>query len=257
MVNPLFYRNVVPLNRETHRELRLKTPEKPLDYSQGAHLIPAMIDEFGAASTEIPVAFLPGAKQPAAVFVTGVKPGSNAFITAEGRWDGSYLPAYLRRYPFIIGDVPDAEPVLCIDDSYEGFVKKEGVRLFSSKGEPEKVVSEALALANSYRAAAARTDAFAQTLQRMGLFRSISLDAKLANGETTVVHGLLVVDEQVLQGLSDEAFLELRRANYLKPIFAHLTSLGTISRLAGRADSKLAGAPAPSKTAAAPADSSK
>lgn len=235
MVNPLFYRNIVALNREQHRELRLKTPEKPLDYARGAHLIPAMIDEFAVASTEIPLAFLPGATQPAAVFVTGIKPGSNAFITPEGRWDGSYLPAYLRRYPFIIGDVPDANPVLCIDDAYEGFDTADGARLFSEAGEPEKPVSEALAIANSYRAAAGRTDAFAQTLQKLGLFRSISLDAKLANGETTVVHGLLVVDEQVLAGLSDAAFLDLRRAGYLKPIYAHLASLQTVSKLAGKA----------------------
>ena len=245
MVNPLFYRQVVPLNRDTHRGLRLKPLAKPLEYATGAHLIPAVIDEFAAAATEIPIAFLPGANNPAAVFVTGLKPGTNAFITANGRWGGTYVPAYLRRYPFIIGDVPNADPVLCIDEAFEGFDEKTGSKLFSTKGEPEPLVNEALSIANYYRAAAARTDALATMLQSFGLFRSVTLDAKLSDGQTTVVHGLLVVDEEALAGLSDERFLELRRAGHLKAIYAHLLSLSTVSRLAEKTAS-----PAPAKVAA-------
>ena len=97
MANPLFYRQVVPLNRDTHRSLTFRAPERPLDYAREAHLIPAVIDEFAAAAAEIPIAFLPGPTQPAAVFVTGFKPGVNAFISPKGRWDGHYVPAYVRR----------------------------------------------------------------------------------------------------------------------------------------------------------------
>ena len=242
MANPLFYRKVVPLNRDTHRKLRLKTPTKPFDYARTAHLIPATIDEFTAAAPEIPIAFLPGAAQPAAVFVTGLKPGNNVFIAEDGRWDGSYVPAYLRRYPFIIGEVPGAEAILCIDEEYEGFapgeyegfVTADGAKLFTKNGKPEPVVDNALALANSYRAAAKRTDAFATLLQGWGLFRSVTLDAKLPDGQSTVVHGLLTVDEDALAGLADDRFLELRRNGYLKPLYAHLLSLGTVSKLAAR-----------------------
>ena len=246
MPNPLFYRNVVPLNRETHRALRLKSPDQPLDYARGAHLIPALIDEFATAAPEIPIAFLPGAAQPTAVFVTGIRPGSNAFVTPEGRWDAAYVPAYLRRYPFIIGNVPNADPVFCIDDRYEGFDEKTGEPLFSASGEPTQRIAEALQFANNYQTAAERTDAFGRKLQELGLFRSVSLDAKMPDGESTVVHGLLIVDEEVLTGLPDDKFLELRRGGYLKPIYAHLLSLGIISRLTGKAGAR---APAPAEPA--------
>jgi hypothetical protein len=231
MANPLFYRNIVPLNRETHRALRLKPLSRPLEYARLANMVPALIDEFVAATHEIPIAFLPGTAQPAAVFITGLKPGRNAFITESGRWDGSYVPAYLRRYPFIIGDVVDAEPILCIDADYEGFGEAEGIALFSEAGATEPAVAQALALANNYRSAAERTDVLSRTLQRLGLFRSVTLDAKLPNGESTVVHGLLIVDEEALNALSDEAFLELRQSGFLQPIYAHLFSLATISKL--------------------------
>jgi hypothetical protein len=235
MANPLFYRNVVPLNRETHRKLKLKALAKPLDYARAAHLIPAVVDEFAAAATELPIAFLPGAATPTPVFITGLKPGTNSFITADGRWDAGYLPAYLRRYPFIIGDVPDADPVLCIDDAYEALGEREGKRLFSTAGVPEPTVTEALELANQYRAAAGRTDNLAELLQRWGLFRSVTLDVNLPAGGSTVIHGLLAVDETALAALDDERFLELRRAGFLKAIDAHLLSLAMVSRLAARA----------------------
>jgi hypothetical protein len=231
MANPLFYQNVVPLNRDTHRALRMKPLDRPLDYARLAHLIPALVDEFAAAALEIPIAFLPGVAYPAAVFVTGLKPGRNAFISADGRWDGNYVPAYLRRYPFIIGDVADADPILCIDSEFAGFDETEGTPLFSASGAPEPSVEQALALANTYRAAAQRTEAMAGMLQRFNLFRSVTLDAKLPDGESTVVHGLLVVDEQGLQALPDAQLLELRAAGFLPPIYAHLLSLGTISGL--------------------------
>lgn len=234
MANPLFYRRVVPLNREIHRELRLMTPEEPYGYARGANLIPALAEEFPVAAEDMAIAFLPGATQPAAVFVTGLNPGTNAFVSAEGRWTGRYVPAYLRRYPFIIGDVPDAEPVLCVDDAYEGFAADEGVRLFSPKGEPEPVVAEALALARGYREAAQRTDRLCRMLQEMALLRAVTLDARLPDGRTTVVHGLLTVDEGALDALPEADLAELHRQGFLKPVFAHLFSLKAASRLAER-----------------------
>jgi hypothetical protein len=242
MANPLFYRQVVPLNRETHRSLTFRAPDRPLDYAREAHLIPAVVDEFAAAAAEIPIAFLPGAGQPAAVFVTGLRPGVNAFIGPQGRWDGHYVPAYLRRYPFIVGEVPNAEPVLCIDEAFEGFAEAGGKPLFSSAGEPEASVTDALNLANNYRAAALRTDALARLLQQFELLRSVSFEAKLSDGQSTVVHGLLVVDEKAFAALSDERFLELRHAGFINPILAHLWSLSTVSRLANKATPPIAAA---------------
>lgn len=50
------------------------------------------------------------------------------FISKEGLWGGKYAPAYLRRYSFIVGDIVDVEPVLCVDDTYDGLSEKDGER---------------------------------------------------------------------------------------------------------------------------------
>lgn len=244
MANPLFYNQVVALNTEAHRELRLTAVDKPLAFATEANLIPALIEEFGAAAPFMPIAFLPGADRPAAVFVAGLKPGQNLFIDADGKWASGYLPAYLRRYPFIMGDVPNGDPVLCIDESFAGFGKHEGERLFSPAGETLPLVGNALALAENYRLSALRTDAFAGALQKLRLFRSVTLDAKSPDGQSTVVHGLMVVDETAFDALSEADVLDLHRQKFLKPIIAHLMSLSAVSRLGEMMRSAVGAAPA-------------
>lgn len=229
--NPLFYGKVVALNTQAHRDLHLAPVERPFAFAEQANLIPALLEEFSAAAPFMPVAFLPGAQNPAPVFVTGLQPGQNLFVGTDGKWTGGYIPAYLRRYPFIMGDVPNGDPILCIDESFSGFGKSEGERLFSPAGETLPIVSNALTLAESYRLSARRAEEFATTLQAMKLFRSVTLDAKAPGGTSTVVHGLLVVDEQAFNALSDEDLLKLHHKQFLKPIFSHLHSLGAVSRL--------------------------
>lgn len=209
-------------------------------FAKEANLIPALVDEFELALDDLPIAFLPATDVPSAVFVTGLKPGTNVFISDEGLWDGKYAPAYLRRYPFIIGDVTDGEPILCIDDTYEGLSEETGEPFFSKTGESEEVLVRALTISQSYKASADRTDAFAKMLHEMGLFQSISLDAVMPDGEKTSVHGLMVVNEQSLAELSDEQLGKLNAAGFLKPIYSHLLSLRSISRLGQQKNSSTA-----------------
>lgn len=234
MSSPLFYNHVVPLDSAAHRDLLLTGGERPLAFAEGANLIPALSEEFLAAAPYLPIAFLPGATRPAAVFVVGTKPGNNVFVDAAGKWDAGYLPAYLRRYPFIMGDVPDGEPILCIDESFDGLGRDDGQRLFTEGGEATDALKQALSLADNYRTAALRSDQFCDTLQSMGLLRSVTLDVKQADGASNVVHGLMVLDEEAFDALSQEKLATLHRDKMLKPIFAHLVSLAAIDKLAPR-----------------------
>lgn len=242
MPNPLFYRNIVALNRERHRALRRRAGLRDYGFAREANMIPALAEEFAAAAGNLPIAFVAGAQRPSAIFVTGLAPGSNLFVGASGGWEGAYLPAYLRRYPFIIGEVPGSDPVLCIDDGYDGFSASEGEPLFTDAGEPGPPVAEALAFAQRFRAAAERTDALAEALARLNLLRSVTLDAKSPSGQSTVVHGLLTVDEAAFDALPEADFLALRREGFLTPIYAHLFSLRAFEHLNARANAARAAA---------------
>lgn len=228
---PLFYKTVVPLDTRRHESLRITSPVRPLDYAREANVIPALVDEFDLAMAEIPIAFLPGTDSPSAVFVTGSAPGTNIYVTDEGLWNGAYVPAYLRRYPFIIGDVSESESVLCIDESYEGLGEAEGDRFFSEAGEQQDTLTNALTLAQSYRDAAVRTEAFCRMLRDFDLLQTATLDTVAPDGSKSVVHGLLIINEAALAALSADKLHVLHAEGYLKAIYSQIASLRAVSKL--------------------------
>lgn len=228
--NPLFYKATVALDRSRHRALRFAQPERPYAFAAGAHLIPAVVEEFTTAARHLPIVFTMGAGGPNAVFLTGLRPQSSAFVDAKGRWTAPYLPAFLRRYPFIIGDVAGAEPILCIDDQYEGFGKRKGQPLFNDAGDPSEFLLEKLKFSRDYFRAAQKNLVLGRALQAMDLLHTISVQSRGA--EAFVMHGLLAVDEARLAALDDAQFLELRREGLLAPIYAHLLSLASVDRMA-------------------------
>ncbi|WP_173934896.1 SapC family protein [Chelativorans sp. Marseille-P2723] len=233
MKNPLFYSKVIPLNSEAHRNLRIDLSAKRFGFAGQAHLIPAVVDEFGAAMPHLPIAFLPGSKQPAAVFVAGMQPGVNFFLATDGSWSGGYVPAYLRRYPFIVGDVPNGESVLCIDESQRE-PREGGQRLFSDAGEPEQALLQARDLATYYKHSADRTDEFCATLDRLNLLTSVTLKARTQGDGNSVVHGLMIVNEEAFDNLSADDVKDLHQKGFLKPIMQHLASLAAITKLGER-----------------------
>ena len=229
--NPLFYKATVPLDRDRHRTLRFAQSERPYAFAAGSHLIPAVVEEFTVAARHLPIVFTMGAEGPNAVFLTGLRPQSSAFVDDQGRWTSPYVPAYLRRYPFIVGDMAGREPILCIDDQHEGFGKRKGQMLFTSAGEPSDFLLEKLKFSRDYFRAAQKNIALGRALQAMSLLHPISVQSH--GPQSFVMHGLLAVDETRLAALDDAQILDLRREGLLGPIYAHLLSLGSVDRIAG------------------------
>jgi hypothetical protein len=229
---PVLYRSAVPLNRESHRGHTLKAPSKPLAFARGAHILPAIVDEFAQAARELPILFLPDGPGVTPVFVCGLAPGRNPLVTAEGWWSLSYLPAYLRRYPFLLGDVEGGgDPVMCIDERFEGFGSGPGMALFDAAGAPSDFLKDMMQFAAQYRASAERTGAFVQRLQALGLFTAVSLSVEPPGGPATTLTGYHIVDEARLKALPDVETLALTQSGLLPAIYAHLMSLEALKTL--------------------------
>ena len=226
----LFYKNIVPLNRERHRDMCIATEPGRFAFAAASHLIPAVVDEFALGSRALPIVFLPGAGQPQPTFLVGLRSGENLCIDHESRWTADYVPAYVRRYPFVMGEVADAEPLVCIDDS-STLLGGNGAALFTGDGVESPALLDATRLVADYKTAAERTDAFVKTLLDKELFQSINIDVKMGETETRTLHGLLTIDEERLNALPAETFLDLREKNYLALIYAHLFSLMAVDRL--------------------------
>src|SRR5690606_25166751 len=160
-----FYRDIVPLDRDRHRLARLEAPRRPYGFAANVQFLPAVMDEFVAACRELAVVFMPGPQRPSAVFVVGLAAGSNLMVDGEGRWDGTYVPAFLRRYPFIRGDIEGADPVVCIDRAYEGLNEERGEAFFA-EGAQTPWLERQVGFVNAYYDASKRSEDFCDLIQK-------------------------------------------------------------------------------------------
>lgn len=227
----IFYGNIIPLDRDNHRDLALDTSDDRFGFSAGSHVIPAVFDEFVAAAPHLPIVFLPGVNAPVAVFLVGLRSGENSLVSADGRWLGGYIPAYVRRYPLMFGEIEGRDPVTCIDSTYALPEGKSGDRIFTAEGAERPVLLDRIRLMNEFFLAAKRGEAAVNTLTTLNLLRPVTIDAKFPSGETLALHGMLTVDPTRLDELSDEEFLRLRREGLLQPIYAHILSLSGIDAI--------------------------
>ncbi|WP_375456604.1 SapC family protein [uncultured Methylobacterium sp.] len=235
---PLFYRSIVPLDRERHRELTLLEPQE-FGFARGSHLVPAVVDEFGPACRHLPILFLPESLGPTPVFLTGFRPGASALVDAQGTWTGRYLPAYLRRYPFILGEVDGADPLICFDDT-SGLLAAPPTEAAADSGDgwrplfeagcgDSPVLAERIRLVIDYAAAARRTASLGRLLQDLALLRPLTIERRdPASGESHALHGVLGIDEAALAALPEAGFARLREGGWLSAIYAHLVSLQSI-----------------------------
>lgn len=231
---PPLYAALEPLVAERHRALRLK-PKPGFAFAQGATAIPVAAEEFVAAARSMPLVFAAEAPH-MPLAVTGLASGRNLFVEADGSWRlGAYIPAYLRRHPFmLVRAAPNSDQlVLCIDPNAPEFDQAEGEPLFTAEGQGTPATERALAFCRSMEEAGLRTRAMAQGLAELDLLKPAVLQFDL-NGKPIRIDGFHAVDRAALQALPPEKLAELRDRGWLEAIYAHLLSLGGMQDLALR-----------------------
>ena len=248
MATLLFYQKPVQLNSETHLKARLGTLAGNFSFAKETNSIPLAAVEFFDTAREYPIAFT--GKEGGALFpiaLMGVRQNENLFVSQEGKWEGRYIPAFVRRYPFVLAEKQDAEDFnVYLDESFEGFGAADGERLFTDAGEHTALLKQALEFLSTYQGEIKRTRLFVERLQALDLLVPRVLEVVRPNEQPMVLQGFSVVNEERLAGLSDAALLELTRSGLLAWVHAHLMSLGNVSVLAERLATRMAamGAPA-------------
>jgi hypothetical protein len=165
----------------------------------------------------------------------GLRSQDNLFVDGEGRWDARYIPAFVRRYPFVLAELPGrTDLALCVDEAFEGLNTVEGEPLFDAMGKNTPFLQNALDFLSRYQAEYVRTEAFCQRLEQLGLLVEMNAKADLADGRSFTVNGLMIVDEQKLLALPDAAVLALFRSGELHLVSMHLVSLSNMQKLVDR-----------------------
>lgn len=226
---PLFYQDLLPLNSRDHKDWKAGS-FKNAEFLASTHAIPLTVDEFVDAQRNYPIVFTAG-DNPLPIALMGLNDGVNTFIDKDGMLEaGVYVPAYVRRYPFILAKLQkdSDEMSLCFDPSAGVIGKdKEGNALFDENGEPTEYTKQVLDFCQKFEEAGQRTRQFLEELKKL----DILMDGEIAITRTDmpdtpfVYRGFRMVDEKKLRELPAETVESLNKNGILMLIHAHLFSL--------------------------------
>ena len=232
MAEMMFYERVVALSDQLHGDLRVR-PAADFSYAARTNSVPVLLGEFFECASEYPIVFTRGESGPVPAVLLGLRENENLFVGPSGKWDGRYVPAFVRRYPFVPGRGADGGLLVCIDEASPCFDRVAGEPLFSD-GKPTPSLEHAVRFLAEFHQAATATEAFGRRLEELGLLRQADSVAQLKDGSQYRLHGLNVVDEARLRALAPDAVSALFASGMLAAIYAHLISLGNLSGLVDR-----------------------
>jgi hypothetical protein len=228
------FSNLVPVTRERHGDKRVRSIER-FDFAARFHVAALMMHEFIRATAFYPIVFIDdqeaGRFKPVALL--GLEADENLCVVVEsGSWlPGAYIPAIIRRYPFALANTAnDGEFAICVDEGSGLLSDAEGLPLFDADGVPTETLDHVKRFLGEFHQMDTITRDFCEWLQRHQLLKPLNLRVRVG-ADTRDIAGSHIVDEERLEALGDDLFLEMRRLRYLAPIHAHLTSLPQIDRL--------------------------
>jgi hypothetical protein len=237
MSNVLFYEKPVAVNRDQHRTTKIGAVTG-FNFAAKTNSVPLSGVEFIEACKEYPIVFAQVGDRKVPVALLGLRDNENLMVKADGQWDGHYIPAFARRYPFVLAENGADQFVVCIDEASAAFGAKEGQSLFDTAGANTPFLDSALNFLNAYQAQMSRTESFVKQLDEQGMFTEMSAKTELADGRKFLFNGLFVIDEQKLLSLEESVAAQLLRSGEAGWIYAHLISLSNMSRLVDRIAAK-------------------
>jgi len=232
---PIFYKKPVALSSETHAALRLQTRDN-YRFAAGSNSVALTAAEFAKACHEYPIVFVQEEAVITPVAVLGLKDKHNLFVDETGQWNADYVPAYVRRYPFILAKQSDEAPdyTVCIDEAYVGFNREKGERLFLENGEQSDFLKKVLTLVQEFQTHSQLSSDFARRLLDWELLQPLQANVEMRTGDKMSLTGFMAVDQNKLKALSAERLVELMQQDGLGVIYYHLLSLNNFGRLVSR-----------------------
>lgn len=231
---PLFYRQPRVLHPAAHGDRSLAT-DTGHGFAAKTNAVPVVAEEIPVAGRQFPIVFSNEAA-PHPVAILGLRDEQNLFVNEAGRWrEGVYIPAYVRRYPFIfLENEAGTELTLCVDEAAACLVAGQANPLFDAKGEPTPVTRSALAFCRDYQAQHKLAAEFAAAVAAADLLVEHRAEVTLRDGQRMSLAGFKVIDERRFAALPDETFLQWRRKGWLPLAYSHFFSIGAWSSLIDR-----------------------
>jgi hypothetical protein len=242
MTQLLFYENTTPVSAERHKDLTVKSGLN-YGFAKKVNSVPLTAVEFAQAAAEYPIVFAAGGESVMPAVILGVQNSENLYVDESGAWQGKYIPAFVRRYPFVFSTENTGKRfILNVDESYAGCNREgRGERLFDNDGQQTQYLKSVLNFLQDYQGKFARTKQYCDRLKSLGLLQSMQVQFNLTTGEQRSLSGFMTVDREKLKAIPTEDLETMFRNDELDCTYLHLQSLrhfrGMIERMpAGVAD---------------------
>jgi len=247
---------IAMVDRKRHAGQRVR-PIADWAFARDLNAVPLTAVEFAEAAREMPIGFVQAGKDAdgkpliVAMALLGLRERENLLVDADGRWNGHFVPATLRRYPFAYLRTQGSDQLsLVVDESYGGLGGDEGELMLSTDGEPTDYLQQIMRFLDRYEVEQRRTEMFCARLVALDLLRGAEIKGELPGGGPINASGFYMVDEEKLNKLPDDEVLSLQRSGMLALIYAHIISMGQVQALAQRVDARAKNATSPAAAAA-------
>jgi len=235
----LIYEHAEPVNKKKHNDWSVKVGNN-YDFAKNINSVPLTAVEFSSAAAEFSIIFAGNddAVMPAAIL--GVRDQENLYVSDDGQWDSKYIPAFLRRYPFVFSGSNDAKQfTLCIDEQFSGCNQDgKGERLFDSDGEQTQYLTNVLNFSSEYQGQFNRTQVFCKKLKELDLLEPMQAQFTLPSGQKMNLGGFQAVSRERLKKLTNEQLGELAKTDELELIYLHLHSMRNFNAMIGKISSE-------------------
>lgn len=232
---PLLYSDVQPLSSNVHGKLKIRQVDS-IPFLAKVHAIPLTIEEFTMAQRFYPIVFSVG-ENPVPLALMGLNEGVNVFIDDSGKPHGEvYIPAYVRRYPFLLARLrQDAEELsLCFDPNSDVVgTSKDGKPLFDGD-KPSETTNNILKFCEDFELAAQRTNAFMTELKDSDLLIDGEVTIQAPESTPFVYRGFKMVSDEKMRELRGDELRRMNQNGMLPLIMAHLFSLPLIREVFSR-----------------------
>lgn len=218
------------VNNVDHRDLRIIT-ERSAAYGDDVMFARTFPFEFRSVQAFYPILLHrdpSGELYPIALF--GFKEKENLFLDDAG-WHAHYVPAMIRRQPFLIGYQDPAGQagagparMLSIDLGHPRVNKAAGEALFQPLGGRTPWLEDMAALLETIYGGYVHSKAFVQALQQHDLVESVTFDVALNDGSRNQLLGFYAINEKKVQQLTGATLWDFGQKGFLMPLFMMLAS---------------------------------
>lgn len=225
----MYYSNPTPLDKKKHKDLKLKRQDN-YAFTAESNSLPLAGFEFFQASRSFPIFFVKNADgKSVPIAILSFK---NKSHDMGDKWQDAYVPAYVRRYPFVLS----SDGIVLFDADAPHLQEEEGEALF--EGEEAEATDTLKAIVDFLKTVDhgyQMTEAFCAALNEKDILRPFKGGIKV--GESKInLDDLYVIDEQLLHSKLDEKDVnEWFKKGWLAWSHAHLHSLGSVNEVFKRA----------------------